>query len=346
MVSLISNRLAREGNEVQLVYSVREDTPKNLTELFDERVTMTRVQMNGTGFFKAVSQLRAQFAQIDPDIVHLHSSFAGFIGRIAMLGMRSDVACFYSPHCISFMRRDITSIRKLAFVILERIGCLKRSAYIACSESERAEIWEKLRQRATVIENAVESGQLTRPISAPQSPGDRRVVVTVGGIRAQKNPRLFAEIAQRLVGRGLRFLWIGEGDKAFKDELQAAGVEVTGWMSRHNVFERIRNSGVYLSTSSWEGMPVSVIEAMLAGKPAIVSNCAGNVDVVRHMYDGAIYDDADEAARLITAIVDDNTLYADMATRAQSEARKRFSEDRFFADLLTTYATVLSRRLA
>ncbi|RQN36680.1 Glycosyltransferase involved in cell wall bisynthesis [Paraburkholderia tropica] len=344
MVCLIANRLAREGHVVHIIYSIREDTPKNLRELFDSRITLTRIQMNGSRSFKSIMELRAYFSRLDPDIVHLHSSFAGFIGRMALLGMRSRSTCFYSPHCISFMRRDISPMKKFAYVMLERIGCLKRATYIACSESERDEIWRSLRQRATVVENAVDVAALSQPEAKENIQANRRVVVTVGGIRTQKNPRLFADIARRLIGRGLQFLWIGEGDAIFEKELREAGVEVTGWMSRQSVFERVRRSGIYLSTSSWEGMPVSVIEAMVVGTPPIVSSCAGNVDVVQHMHDGAIYTDASEAAILITRILDDRKLYADMASHASSVARRRFSEDRFFADLLTTYATAFACR--
>jgi glycosyltransferase involved in cell wall biosynthesis len=341
MVCLIANQLAREGHDVRVIYSIRPDTPSSFRDMFDERVELIHVQMKGSGVVNTVSRLRRELASFAPDVVHLHSSFAGFLGRLAMIGLRPDAACLYSPHCISFMRRDITRRQRLAYVLLERLGSLKPTLYIACSESEEAEIRSHLRQPTKVIENAVDTAQLSVNSTKRLERVDRGVVVTVGGIRRQKNPQLFADIARLLTGRGLRFVWIGDGDPALKQTLQAAGVEVTGWMSREDVFKRIRSCGVYLSTSSWEGMPVSVIEAMLVGKPAVVSACAGNIDVVRHMHNGAVYDDAQNAARLLEQIVTSASLYDRMSARAESEARTRFSEERFYSQMLATYRAAL-----
>jgi glycosyltransferase involved in cell wall biosynthesis len=341
MVCLIANQLARAGHEVRVIYSLRPDTPTGLHGMFDPRVTLVHVQMKGVSAIKAIARLRNELASYAPNVVHLHSSFAGFLGRLAMIGLRPDAACLYSPHCISFMRRDITPWQRLAYVLLERIGCVKPTLYIACSGSEGAEIRSHLRQPTKVIENAVDTFHLGSATARSITAEERRVVVTVGGIRRQKNPQLFAEIAQRLAGHNLRFVWIGDGDPHFKQSLEAANVEVTGWMSREAVFERVQHCGIYLSTSSWEGLPVSVIEAMLVGKPAVVSACAGNIDVVSHMHDGAVYHDAENAARLLEEIVENPGLYDRLSSSAITQARTRFSEERFFSEMLATYRAAL-----
>ncbi|WP_321963058.1 glycosyltransferase family 4 protein [Paraburkholderia sp. J7] len=337
MVCLIANQLARDGHEVRVIYSIRPDTPSDLREMFDERVQLVHVQMKGRGTLNAISRLRKQLVSFAPDVVHLHSSFAGFLGRLAMIGLRAHAACLYSPHCISFMRRDIPVWKKYVYVLLERIGCIKPTLYIACSESEAAEIVSHLRQPTKVIENAVDTRNLRTTSVSGASRGGQRTIVSVGGIRRQKNPNLFAEIAHRLAGHDFQFVWIGDGDAQYKDALRAADVEVTGWMSREDVVERVRQCGIYLSTSSWEGMPVSVIEAMLVGKPVVVSSCAGNIDVVRHMHNGAVYNNASEAADLIGKIVENKGLYDHMSDNAAMEARARFSEERFLSELLAIY---------
>ena len=155
MVCLIANRLAREGHDVHVVYSVRPDTPQGLAAMFDARVALRHVQMKGAGLQRTVGQLRATLNEIGPDIVHLHSSFAGFLGRLSTLFALPRTAFFYSPHCISFMRRDISGMKRLAFVALERIACVRKCLYIACSESEGRAIRAWLRQPVVVIENAV-----------------------------------------------------------------------------------------------------------------------------------------------------------------------------------------------
>lgn len=276
--------------------------------------------------------------------MHLHSSFAGFLGRLSTLFALPKAAFFYSPHCISFMRRDISSAKRLAFVGLEWIACVRKCLYVACSESEGRVIRAWLRQPVVVVENAVRAA----PSSAPPRDARRAAdgplcVVTVGGIRAQKNPALFAQIAHGMRARGVRFVWIGDGDDALKVRLAEAGVEVTGWLPHDEVARRLEITDVYLSTSSWEGMPVSVIEAMLAGRPVIVSGCAGNVDVVRHLQTGVIYATAADAVAWLERLAADDALRRELARRASREARQRFGEERLLAELAPLYAAWTAR---
>ncbi|AXF26072.1 glycosyl transferase [Burkholderia pyrrocinia] len=344
MVCLIANRLAREGHDVHVIYSVRPDTPPGLAVMFDARVSLRHVQMKGAGLLRTVGRLRATLNKIGPDVVHLHSSFAGFLGRLSTLFALPKTAFFYSPHCISFMRRDISGVKRLAFVALERIACVRKCLYVACSESEGRAIRAWLRQPVVVVENAVcDSPSSARSGGAQRSSGGSACVVTVGGIRAQKNPALFARIAHGMRARGMRFVWIGDGDDALKAELAQAGVEVTGWLPRDEVACRLERADMYLSTSSWEGMPVSVIEAMLAGRPVVVSDCAGNVDVVRHQQTGAIYATAADAVAWLERLAGDETLRRELGRRASREARQRFGEERLFGELAPLYAAWVAR---
>ncbi|WP_063533509.1 glycosyltransferase [Burkholderia sp. MSMB1589WGS] len=343
MACLIANRLARDGHDVHVIHSLRPDTPADFHVLFDATVKLRHIQMKGVPLLPMLLELRRTLIGIGPDIVHLHSSFAGFLGRIASLFALRDAAFFYSPHCISFMRRDISALKRSAFVALERIACVKRCLYVACSDSERDAVRSHLRQPVVVVENAV--GAMPAPAADEQEDAREPMfrIVTVGGIRVQKNPQLFAEIARRLRGSRMRFTWIGDGDAALKAQLREAGVEVAGWLGRTEVVARLRRMDVYLSTSSWEGMPVSVIEAMLLGLPVVASACAGNVDVIRHLQTGAIFRGADDAVELLASIDRDAALRARLASAARREARERFGEERFFRQLARVYASRLAR---
>lgn len=94
MVRLIANRLAREGHKVHIVYSLRPDTPPELAAMFDARVSLHHVQMKEAGLLRTVVQLRAALNEIEPDVVHLHSSFAGFLGRLSTLFALPNAAFF------------------------------------------------------------------------------------------------------------------------------------------------------------------------------------------------------------------------------------------------------------
>ncbi|MFM0308388.1 glycosyltransferase [Paraburkholderia sp. RL17-383-BIF-A] len=339
VICMISNRLASEGHEVYVVFSRRDETPANLPSLFHPKVHLRHFQMKGRPVTSILFGLRRELNSLRPDIVHLHSSFAGFLGRLSTISSLRSTRFFYSPHCISFMRSDVSRLKKTCFIGLEALACLKKSTYVACSESERAIVRRYLRTQVVLVENALDKHVTTSYLAAStqERPRPSRCVVTVGGIRRQKNPELFAEIARLFKRRDVEFVWIGDGDEAAKKVLADANVTVTGWLSRSIAMEKVKGAEAYLSTSSWEGMPISIIEAMALGTPIVASSCPGNIDVLSHARTGMIFNSAEEAVASLTRMMEDDNFRIAMAERAQDEVRKRFSEDRFFDDVTALY---------
>jgi glycosyltransferase involved in cell wall biosynthesis len=343
VVCTIANRLVMEGHEVHVIYSERNETPHNLSALFHPDVALQKLQMKGPSLTRILLGLRRRLVELKPDIVHLHSSFAGFLGRLSTLFSLTSTAFLYSPHCISFIRQDIGRMKRYCFAALELLACAKGCTYVGCSESECAAIQRYLGRHAVLIENAADRAVTVRSDDHSDKPRPAAVqrIVTVGGIRAQKNPRLFAEIARSFNQAGAEFVWIGDGEPDLRRTLEEAGVRVTGWLPRAEVLDAVAQADIYLSTAGWEGMPISLIEAMTLGTPVVASNCPGNIDTVRHASTGMIYDTASEATALLKRIMDDDVLRNTLTRHARQEARERFSEDRFFNNVALLYATQL-----
>lgn len=122
---------------------------------------------------------------------------------------------------------------------------------------------------------------------------------TVGRITFQKNPQLFNQIAQHFQGDDrVKFLWIGDGE--LRHEIQENDqVQVTGWVTPDEVQNYLKQVDVYISTSLWEGLPLSVLEAMALGKPLLLSDCVGNVDTVEQGVNGFLYHDSQQAIEKI-----------------------------------------------
>ena len=82
------------------------------------------------------------------------------------------------------------------------------------------------------------------------------------------------------------------------------------WTSREDVFNIIKNSQVYISTSRYEGLPYSVIESLALGKPIVATDCDGNRDLVRHEFNGYLLNNtnATNMGNYITKILNDKNL--------------------------------------
>lgn len=333
MVCILANAQVNGGDEVEIVFSLRPETPVDFRVMFDGKISFTQIEMcTKTEKLVAIRRLRSHLKRGDFDVLFMHSSFAGFVGRIASININGLHKVFYLPHCISFMRRDISFIKAVVFVLLEWIGCFnRRSQYIACSRSELSAIrkWVPF-AKCHLVENAVSFSK-----SHDHSGKVAGRVVTVGQIRKQKGPEDFIRIVEEInkVSDDFEFIWIGDGDDGFKRELIAAGVFVTGWKTQDEVFRLVGESQLYLSCARWEGMPVSIIEAKYVKVPVIASECAGNIDVIIHERTGWLYKTPDSAVALILNLAKNHVMLNEVSENAYIEAVDRFNEQRYVRDL-------------
>lgn len=207
------------------------------------------------GFFvRLVRKVR----QERPDIVHLHSSFAGAARAVLPPG----TAVVYSPHCYAMERRDLGAVPRAGFAAVEWLLARRTRAVVAVSPRE-AELSRRLNARVPVV-IALNPAPFGAPVSRPPE-ADPAEVVMVGRISPQKDPGLFAAVAAATRNAPWRYVWIGDGDREARDELIRAGVEVTGWTSPEVAAQRVAGARLYLHTAAWEGGPLSTIEAATLG---------------------------------------------------------------------------------
>ncbi|QLC74729.1 glycosyltransferase [Pseudomonas sp. LPB0260] len=336
MAALLANSQNKFGHDVVVIFSRRPETPVNLRAYFDSGVRLVQVQMNSS-FEKLESlvHIRAVIKNNNPDLIFLHSSFSGFLGRISSLFVQKASRFFYIPHCVSFMRKDISSFKKKLFILFEWVGALKKADYVACSRSEQEAIQAAIPfRRCHMVENALDFS------SVPLSPhfelsNRKKVVITVGQIRTQKGPDMFAEIARsvRKIDPTVEFVWVGDGDPCSRRKLEESGVRIVGWVPKSDVWKYLGDACVYLSTARWEGMPVSVIEAGFAGLPVVASMCAGNVDVVEHGKTGWLFETPDEATAHVLTALRNSELSQSVAKTAFDIAKERFSVERYYREM-------------
>ena len=211
--------------------------------------------------------LRRQISSDAPDIVHLHSSFAG----VARAFLPGSIPIVYSPHCFAFERVDVATPLRLAFAAAEFVLSRRHQTTLSVSPYE-ALLSRRLNSRNPVVV-ALNPSPLRRrvpagPGGAPARPVSNTVTM-VGRLSSQKSPEVFARVAELCRGEGLNFTWIGDGPDGVPERLRSAGVEVSGWQSPEEVERLLGNSMLYLHTAAWEGGPVSAIEAATLGVPVI-----------------------------------------------------------------------------
>ncbi|OAN29676.1 hypothetical protein A4X17_18085 [Plantibacter sp. H53] len=108
-------------------------------------------------------------------------------------------------------------------------------------------------------------------------------MVTTGRISPQKDPDFFARLASELREEvpSAQLTWIGAGDRQLTDALLQAGVSVTGWLPRPDVWTQLRMGTVYAHVAAWEGFPLSILEANRIGLPIVARRIPALADAPR-----------------------------------------------------------------
>jgi glycosyltransferase involved in cell wall biosynthesis len=288
----LANKLVNEY-DMYIAYAVRPQTPTNFREYFDKRIRLIKVEnfnraINPVKDVKAFFEIKKIVREVSPDIIHLHSSKAGTLGRWAFNGEKIPI--FYTPHGYSFLMQNCSSVKRMMFKAIEAASGKRNCTTISCSQGEHLATL-KLTKDSTCVSNGINTDELQSLIdSVGNTEKHVFTVFTLGRICYQKNPALFNQVAEALPK--VRFLWIGDGE--LREELKAPNIEITGWVERKEALRRSLCGDVFLLTSLWEGLPISLLEAMYMKKVCIVSDVIGNRDVIHNEKNGYVCRKTDE----------------------------------------------------
>lgn len=308
--------------DMYIAYAVRKQTPKDFKEYFDKRIHLIKVEnfkraIDPCSDIKALFELKKIVKEIKPDIIHLHSSKAGALGRIAFNGKK--IPLFYTPHGYSFLMQDFKSVNRKLYKFIETVCAKRKCTTISCSEGEHRES-EKLNKRAVYVSNGINVGEAQNLLDRSEK-SEKHVftVFTLGRICYQKNPMLFNQIA--LAMPETQFLWIGDGE--LRNQLTAPNIKVTGWVEHKDALKYSIDGDVFLLTSLWEGLPISLLEAMYMKKPCVVSNVIGNRDVIHSGKNGFVCKCFEDYLEAIQKIQKEEM--CDVVTNAYADVKEKYN---------------------
>jgi hypothetical protein len=279
----VALHLPADRFELLLVHSTRPETPPAFRDDFDRpNIRLLYLPMDSpANYFRSVARLVHLMRAERPDVVHLHSSKAGFLGRLAA-ALAGSTGVLYSPHGYSFLRRDLGPAARLAFYFLEWLASRLGGRVVAVSQGELT-MALRYSPGAVLIDNFVSPGVYgfqASPTAAVKTVG------TLGRVAPQRDPGLFDAVARAFPE--VRFVWIGSGPEELLRRLGAPNITVTGFLPQAKAWEELSKLHVYIHTSLWEGMPMAVLEAMALAKPVVATDVIGNRDIIRHLRTGIL----------------------------------------------------------
>ncbi|MEA2103246.1 MAG: glycosyltransferase family 4 protein [Candidatus Cloacimonadota bacterium] len=290
------------------------------------------------------------------DIVHTHSSKTGFLGRIAAR-LAGVPIVIHTIHGFSF--NPFQSFpKRLFFMFLEWVGALFCDLAISVNDSERFVAVEKKiipRSKIITIYNGIEPLKPTGEIKRSDLGFNNSDIIfgCVSRFSKQKNILKLIKIAIGITKQDdkIKFVFVGDGEmfsqakKMIGDADCAHSINLPGWQS--NIPEWNKLFDVYILYSLWEGLSLSVIEALSLAKPVILSNIKGNNELVDEGKNGFLADvkrgkDLEEKILLLTR---DKTLIEEMGKESKIKFQKRFTVKRFVENYRKQYKKLIQEKL-
>ncbi|OGG46923.1 MAG: hypothetical protein A3F84_20905 [Candidatus Handelsmanbacteria bacterium RIFCSPLOWO2_12_FULL_64_10] len=295
--------------------------------------------------------------QVRPDVVHTHKSKAGALGRVAarLAGVPVVVHTFHGH----VFRGYFGPVASAAAVLLERLFGAWTDAVVAISPAQRRDLLgyriappERVRcvplglrldrfRRADRL-----AGQFRAEVGvAPAQP----LAGYVGRLAPIKGVEVFLRAAARVLQSlpDARFVVVGDGERrpALEAEAEALGVaEAVRFTGYRQDADRVYASlDLFVLSSFNEGLPVTIIEALVAGCYVVASRVGGVPDLLTSERLGLTVEPGDPEA-LSGAMVRALSERRRVAEEDRDATRRRYDIDRLVEDLDGLYRRLLKRK--
>jgi len=294
------------------------------------------------------------------DLVATHTSKGGFLGRLAarLAGVPRIV-----HHVHGFPFHQFTRPAALRFyAALERIAGRACDLIIPVAEQHRQTAVHLGIKPAGEIRTVL-NGIAPRMFESLDRSGARRefgfgdeelIIAAAGRLSRQKGFEYAIRAMPAVVSRfpSARLVIAGEGPllEELRKEATAAGVagRVSFLGFRRDVRRLLAATDVCVQPSLWEGLSISLMEAMAAGAAIVATDIWGNQEMIRHRREGLLVPAADPAAlgEALCLLLAHPELRRELAEAARQTAREQFTEDRMVREVLAAYDSVARRRRA
>ncbi|MFY7840599.1 MAG: glycosyltransferase [Lacibacter sp.] len=324
--------------------------------------------------WRAYRQLKKIINEFRPHIVHTHGTKPGVLGRVAANKCKVPVVVHtFHGHVFHSYFSHFTSNR---IIQIERWLAGYSTAIIAISDILRKELVHIYRitsaDKVKLVRLGIDTASFKDVDKSKRNsfrnefhlPEQTKAIGIAGRLVPIKQHRLFIDTAVALLRKQndlppMRFFIIGDG--AEKQLLQEYIVQqgfgycstnevlaneapfvFTSWRTDMNIV--FAGLDIVMLTSLNEGTPVSVMEAMAAGKPVVATNVGGVPELVHQGQTGLLGHTATELATHVQLLLQQPSTAAQMSLMAEQTASTRFSHSTELAEISALYRELLSRK--
>jgi glycosyltransferase involved in cell wall biosynthesis len=292
---------------------------------------------------KAIWETVNLISIIKPDLIHLHSSKAGLVGRIA--GKICAVPTIFTVHGWGFAP-GTPIVRKTIALISEKLTEKLATKLICVAESDRIlalRLGIAKEEQLITIRNGI-SGDVF-PLSNPGKQPPR--LLMVARFSEQKDQVTLIKAIAQLKEQAIHLDLVGSGSLLANCQQLAANLKISDRISflgdRYDVVNLLAGAQIFLLISHYEGLPISILEAMRAGLPVIATNVNGIPEQVSHEKTGLLVPpkDVNTLAQTILKLIQSPQLRQAMGEAAREKFLEEFTKEKMLDRIANLYREIL-----
>ena len=291
---------------------------------------------------KARKEIERVIESFKPDLIHTHTFKAGFLVRLR----RRDIPVIHSFHGHHLYDPEFGFFKRNILNIIERLLAPRATRFITIGKKVRDELLAvKIggAKQYLSIAPGIAALELVDELGVRKRFGfsqDETLVLWLGRFTQVKRPDKVIEIA-RLLPK-IRFVMAGGGELLDKVKASApSNVSFVGFQDKNEMWSI---ADIALCTSDSEGMPLSLIEAQMAGVPVVSTNVGSVSEILEDGITGYLAGkDVKELASKIEMVIQDLESGVKLGRAAKLRAEREFSSSVMADAHLGLYKDVLDK---
>lgn len=349
VATVINELIKHQANdkEIKKITCLIPDSQRNqISSDFSNIETFHRTGRN----FKSIINLSRVFKQIikdsSPEIIHLHSSFAGFICRVLLIFSKSDSKVIYCPHAFSFLM-NTHIVKKTIFIVIEYLlqFFTEKIICVSTSEMSAAVKYGIRREKMIVIHNGVSDDHIGINNERFNNYSDEINVLYVGRLDYQKGFDLLIRAIESLNrnDKKITFRIIGDyvGEKKTVD-LDIDGVIFLGWLDSDSISRYYLSSDLLVMPSRWEGFAMVPIEAFMHGVPVLASNISSVKEIVDDGVNGILFESGDYLSLSNKLSSLSKIELFKLKNNARKTYEDKFTSSKMYREVISLYKKVMN----
>ena len=333
------------GNKVMILLGKEG----NFTELLTEEGISYRLvddlvrEINPKKDYRALGNIKSLLKEIKPDLVAVHSSKAGILGRLATYQL--NIPTTFTVHGWAFTE-GVSAKKKILYKIIEKVGALFTTKLIAVSKFDRKLALDNNicpANKIVAVQNGVPDVEAAL-LATPEKPVPKMIMIA--RFQQQKNHKALIAALNELKNLDWKLELVGgDGGKqaGVEEDIQRYGlgdkIKILG--HKNNIKELISKSQIFVLSTNWEGFPLTTLEAMRAKLPVVATDVGGVSEAIDQGKTGFVINSQEELVEALKKLISNADLRKTMGEEARRQYLEFFTVDVMLKNTYAVYNEIL-----